>query len=563
MKTQNLRPWLILLVSFLAYAAYWSYVSIIRYYSLSAGPQLMVNMLLGWEAVHGQIYLISHGIAYVLFPIFLSGSYISLIIFGSAVTGLGAFPLYGIATLKLKDRRVALLIAISYLLYFPLAGINWSIFSFQSVFPALFLFGYYFYLKKMVRLSFISFALSCFVGFPYPVFVLAFGLGILWKERERLGICLLTLSTIALAAEMLVPGVLQVSFSMNILKFYTVFLILLPLLFLPLMSKWALMLIPYLAMLGLSSSSSLYYPQIFFSPYPALFIAFVYIGVADGLKRIKQDKVLVSAVVLLLSVSLFAIAYEPYSPVNRYSTLNYNVPSKINWANYDAQAKMDSLIPENTVLLVQSNMPDAFPQRNVTAAIISGYTTASNMSAVTGILMDPFSSSFNVSNGKSPSMNQMVSKIHGDFGVAGEYNGTVLLLKDYTGNVKYYVPLDLNISPGQFGVRVSATNPLLSGQQLWYGPYLVLPQGTYNITFMIDSPAPQAGDMMEILEYVNNTGPVAIKMVYGQQLSSGLNMETLSFIVNSSYERIEFSGYAVHWYGAFNLNEIEIKQIKS
>ncbi|MGC8558541.1 MAG: DUF2079 domain-containing protein [Nitrososphaeria archaeon] len=563
MKVQNVRFVLTLTVSFLAYAAYWSYVSIIRYYSLSAGPQLMVNMLLGWEAVHGQIYLINHGIAYALFPIFLSGSYISLIIFGSAVTGLGAFPLYGIATLKLKDRRVALLIAISYLLYFPLAGISWSVFSFQSIFPALFLFGYYFYLKKMVKLSFISFALSSLVGYPYSIFVLAFGLGIIWKGRNRLGIYLAILSAIALTAEMLATNPLQVSYSLNILKFYTVFLILLPLLFLPLLSKWALMLIPYLAMLGLSSSSSLFYPQLFFSPYPALFIAFVYLGAIDGLKRIKQDKVLVSAVVLFLSVSLFATAYEPYSPVNRYSTLNYNIPSKINWANYDALAKMVSLIPENTVLLVQSNMPDAFPHRNVTSAIVAGYTGASNISAITGVLMNPFSSSFNISNGKSPSMNAMISKIRGDFGVAGESNGTVLLLKGYTGPVKYYVPLNLNVSPGQFGVHVSATNLPLSGQPLWYGPYLVLPQGTYNVTFMIEIQVPSAGDFMEILEYVNNTGPVAIKMVHGQQLSPGLNMETLSLMVNSPYERIEFSGYAIHWYGAFNLMKIEINQIKS
>ena len=58
----------------------------------------------------------------------------------------------------------------SYLLYFPLAGINWSTFTTLSLFPTLFLFGFYFY-KIEVRWASALFFLTASATFVLYLFV--------------------------------------------------------------------------------------------------------------------------------------------------------------------------------------------------------------------------------------------------------------------------------------------------------------------------------------------------------------------------------------------------------
>ena len=74
----------------------------------------------------------------------------TLLIIQTVLLALGALPLYALAIEKLKSRWAASSVAISYLLYPPLHGVNWFDFHFQAMIPV-FLFSFlYFFEKKKV-----------------------------------------------------------------------------------------------------------------------------------------------------------------------------------------------------------------------------------------------------------------------------------------------------------------------------------------------------------------------------------------------------------------------------
>jgi uncharacterized membrane protein len=148
-------PSIILFLSFIGYVSYWSYITILRYYALNAYVfDLGIFMQNGWVVLH-QVHTVSaflaylayDGIVYVFSPLTLLDSYPALLILQSVVIALAMFPLYGIAKHFLKGDVPALLFAISYLIYFPLAGMNWYDAHNAAFFPTLFISAYYFYLK--------------------------------------------------------------------------------------------------------------------------------------------------------------------------------------------------------------------------------------------------------------------------------------------------------------------------------------------------------------------------------------------------------------------------------
>ena len=88
--------------------------------------------------------------------------------------GLPAIVIYLIAQTHIKDKTSSLLISLSYLLYFPLAGVNYYDFHFQAFFMLFFLLGYFTFIKGKYIYSSIFFFLSGTVRFPYMVFPILF-----------------------------------------------------------------------------------------------------------------------------------------------------------------------------------------------------------------------------------------------------------------------------------------------------------------------------------------------------------------------------------------------------
>ncbi|MGC8696590.1 MAG: DUF2079 domain-containing protein, partial [Conexivisphaera sp.] len=283
----------ILASAYVAYVAVWSYISLMRLFSLNAFIfDLGVNMQFAWDAVlHATLgsvlrTLAYKGIVYVVAPVFLTGSYPVVLIFQSAFIGLAVFPLYGIARHYLRSEVPALLIATSYLIYFPLAGVNWYDAHYQAFFPTLFILGYYFYVKGRALPSVISMALSGITHYPYTVFPLMFALMLLVGRNRRrdlrVSVPLLVFASFIFVLNFALSGTTGATagtvggFSLSYAEvpadLYTAILILLPLLFLPLFSRWSAFLLPYVALLALTSYPTFRYPAVFLFQYPALFV---------------------------------------------------------------------------------------------------------------------------------------------------------------------------------------------------------------------------------------------------------------------------------------------------
>lgn len=99
---------------------------------------------------------------------------------------LGAVAVTLIAREYIVTDRYVYFAIVSYLLYFPLAGMNWSSFTTLSLFPALFLLGFYFYKIEFRWLSGIMFILAASTFLIYTLIVLISGFVILVKDKNRM-----------------------------------------------------------------------------------------------------------------------------------------------------------------------------------------------------------------------------------------------------------------------------------------------------------------------------------------------------------------------------------------
>lgn len=84
----------------------------------------------------------------------------------------------------IADRYTYFLVA-AYLLYFPLAGINWQVFDVLSLFPTFFLLGYYSYIMDRRPLAFIFFIAAAMTFQVYAILVMIAGIAILLKESKH------------------------------------------------------------------------------------------------------------------------------------------------------------------------------------------------------------------------------------------------------------------------------------------------------------------------------------------------------------------------------------------
>ena len=588
LKVKSAR--VVLLAMFIAYTTAWSYITIMRYLAMNANVfDLGLFMEYGWWVLHevhtfySFLYWFSYnGIIYVVSPITLLESYPAVLIFQSALIGFAVFPLYGIAKYYLKDELSSLLIAASYLLYFPLAGVNWFDAHYQALFPTLFLLGYYFYIREKKVASFVFMALSAITHYPYTVFVLMFAIMLLLQKKRDVKLALpliiftlfifvlnfifygatgATLGTVAAA-----PG--SPSLLLNLL---TLFLILAPLLFLPLLSrKWVVFLIPYIALIFISNYEFYRTPLLFMYQYPALFVAFVFLGTVDAIALLSGARVRRSRVIsamLLITVVIFAVAYEPYGPLNQYTSINYSILGynmhsieNVNWQRYYGLLRTISLLPKNTTVAVQNNMPEIYPTDSTVYDI--GFFPHNISTAIKFLIADPFSFSF------SGEMYNLFEKLwnSGNYGLVSEAAGIVMIERNYTGNIKYYYPLDMNYSASQLAVTGSASrvngyikSSNVRNAKLWFGPWTSIVPGLYSVTFYLKG---NASGTMDLLVTANDWGKVlGSRTINLSSLGRGWKAVTYTFYVNNIYQQVEFIGYANDINGTLLFKGVSLEQI--
>lgn len=418
---------LALALAFLVYVAYWSWLTIRRYYALNAYvydlgsnvEEMWLYWHQSWTLVQVTAQVFDQGIQYLVSPVIWMSSYPALLVLQSILVGSSCFAIYGIGSHLLKNRTEGWLLSIAYLMFFPLAGANWLDFEFLGLFAPLLLFGYLAYLKRHYATAFVLLALIGFIRFPFAIFPLLFGILVVAgafddPAREssnqlpgpRYGLVLMVFSIALLAGGLLVSvptiysGELALDLhivgsagpSVNTVDILLTFiLVLAPVLFLPLFStRWVIFLGPY-AVVALRSRFWAYaFPYAFRWQYAPTLVPIVFLGAMDILsnphpllgnpllRRLKAVRWFRSrwdrtgrraAVITILAVTMAtALFLEPYGPFNSstFNTFDTSSSTSVNSTEWHALNALVGLIPpDNPYVMFQDNMPEVLPRPQV------------------------------------------------------------------------------------------------------------------------------------------------------------------------------------------------------
>lgn len=558
-RSQLTLPHLLILAAVVVYSAYWSSVSILKLESLNASIfDLGVSAQIMWDFLHLQwlpsivvFNIFFRGFVFVIFPLELTGSYPVLLVTQSIFLGLGAFPVYGAAKKLLGKEWLGTLLGLAYLLYFPLAGLNWYDFHFEAFFPFLFLTGYYFYVTQRFRWALVFFVLSGTTAFLYMLFPLIFsvmtGLEVLyetpqWKQLLHgpqmrfawvLGAISLFFLVVSFAigswhVDQATGGYLHSStggpLSNLDVKIMTVLVLLAPLLFLPVYSaRGVALLSPFAYILFTVNYAPYEFPGLLHYQYGSLIVPPMMIGLIEGLRwvirrddhrtdvprlahRWRLSRRLLHRenalpVAILTSVALFALVFQPYGPYNEYSGSNFDVANAtvVNQTLLENLQQILSMVPSNSsAVMLQDNLPQALPGVWGERVIIPGF-------------VGPNITAQDIANDSYPYTGTgRVVDTRIDYVVADLTHTDTFLYPLVGGFPGMYTMLSQFLSSGYYGVKAEAGGLVLvvrayKGPLALYRPY----DGTYTTSQMTIQPVMQeAGSIACISNYtspVNNS----------------------------------------------------------
>jgi len=656
---------LLVSTSVLLYTIYWSNLTIARFNALQAHILDMgTTAEEAWLVLHAgsnlSIYwglFATHGFAFVISPLELFPSYPVLLVFQSAALASAALAIYGIARKEIGDRLASALIAESYLLFFPVSGMNWFDFHFEIFIVPLFLWGYCFYCLDRPWPAYVLFSLTAVSTFPYGGYTALFAiinLASVTRFRSkpllslgnpmywRFDLVLLSVSAVALLSGVLylnsvgesvqtfihIPSVALVTSGppaiASDVRVTTLLLLFTPFLFLPLFSpRWAVFLAPALLFILLSSNNFYVDPKLFFTQYSAVIVPFIYLGVIDCMRRRvisfgwvpvaprvsyrianhrsftsdRSHQAVMTGVVVLVAVLLLGTVYDPYGPYNSTNTLSYGLPASVTEnATIDATlSKLISLIPASDPnLLVQNNMPEAYPRPfgNNGIILITGSTIAYNFTyffdshwipaSVDYVLADPWDYTYTYQAGYpyNLSMEASVQALYGSgtFGVMGEANGLILLGRNYSGPVEYYVPSSAGVpanslqavSPAYRDGAYISFNNVTSPSTIGFGPPSQfqppgLPPGLYNVSYEVRTTNNSSSNQLVLDLRGGNSNLLSSTNLTGSDLSPTGGWTNVTTLVNFTNleTTLAFSFDSVTWFGELSLSAISITEVSA
>lgn len=656
---------LILMIIFsLLYSIVWSRFTLDRYFSLNQPVADLGNaMELIWVTTHNtfsgaeilQNILYSCGPYYLFWVQYFKNAEILLLVFQSIFLGFSAIPIYLVSRIELGNRLESILIGCSFLLYFPLSGINWFAFHFQAMFIPLFLTGYYFYKRGNVKLSILFLVMAGSVKFPFYIFILIFALietvtlVYKWKNKQEIISFkqklsyLIFLSTesiffLLLGYFMIINHntttqiylhtssssylvYLQSSYS----KFITLVLIFSPLLFLPFMSKkWLLLYFPFIFLIIYSTNSGYFFPSLFHSQYTSFIIPFLFLGLIDSLhnfpssKTINQDsstipkrsvnlnEILITRRKLILTVFvlilIFAIFYQPYGPLNTFSPDNFNLvdQTQYNMTQYNYFEETVSLIPINSYVLMQNNMPELLPRQlsyNMTILNVGLTPFAPNLSIrevvnnsfprlilgnkwinvkIDYAIGDAYTSNyFFASYPGSPSMYNFLQVLYNSslYGIYAQEGSVILLKRGYTGSPMLYSPLCVNYSASQLCNLISNSTyrndtinySNISYRSLFRSNEVFYPPGIYSVTVYLKSSSNSNSDNMSLgVVKQGQSGNWKTFNITSKNFThkNAINRISFQFTLDNFYKFLYFELYVNKWLGTITVMSLHIDEIK-
>ena len=416
-------PFLIL-ISFVysMFVVIWIHIDFERLYHLNVAVlDLGVAAERVWLPLHSSIGLMSllynifYGsiIPYMLSPLSYLQGLKQLLIVQAIFIWASVFPIYFISRHFGLNRPVSSIIAMSYFLYFPIAGLNYFDFHMIAFFPFLFLLAYAFYLYSYYKVSLILFILTVLSKYPFAAFVLIFGfvelisiLLINGKNGIKLKTFWFSLILLLFAAfslglgfylSLLGPNTTATIFHVSSgnlplsLGYISITLLLLfgPVLFKPIFNlKWFLLFTPYIGLMIVAHQSAYMFPSLFSDQYSASFVVFIFLGLIESISNLKKKEISMVAiktvtiqklpsvsgttrqvVTIFILLLLLSLAFQPWSPLIKENSLmsdQYSIFQGpfFNESTYLTLANEAKLIPQNNpYVLVPNNIPEAYPRQ--------------------------------------------------------------------------------------------------------------------------------------------------------------------------------------------------------
>ncbi|GGM79255.1 hypothetical protein GCM10007108_16850 [Thermogymnomonas acidicola] len=406
----------ILIAEIAVYSAVWSYISLMRYLHFGAAVfDLGVASATIYKAFHGGIIgtaadprpiQVQKLIYLVLAPFYdIDPRPEFLLVFQSIWIPLGAVPLF-LASRKLgMEKTEALLIASSYLLYFPLAGVNWFDFHFMALFPTFFLLCLYAYVSDRKALFGVTAVLATITDLMVPLIMFAFAVYAVIEGRYRGKRCI-PYTVLPASAGALVFLAVSLYFGPGYLlnwlhlgghgsilsmvsdpggplltrKVMWFILMSIPPLFMYLLSpRSAIMFIPYVLFVAAYSYTPYFTVTLY--QYPALYSPVIIYSAAKGYAFLRSkigSGRAKYALFAVLAVSL--ITYSLFSPVGEAFTYQYTYGHDPNLSNvippytlsqmepkqYDTYMwAMVRMVPPGTTVLLQNDEPQLATVNNV------------------------------------------------------------------------------------------------------------------------------------------------------------------------------------------------------
>ena len=316
-------------------------------------------------------------LVYLLLPIYALGSNaVTLLIIQSVIVPLGAIPLYKLAKMELGESKLALFIVLAYLLYPPLHGASSFDFHLQSFLPTFFLAAAYYYRSSKWK-RYILFLILVLITTRYASYLAAtFGIYLLLPHLKSIvttrkadlssiltnpSIKFAIITIIASSFLILIHNMVQIegfwitptnpigiSFEDKFMYFFNLYG---PLGFISMLNPGHILAAsPWIG--ATLVTDNIEYLAIY-NHHSTFIIAFLFIGLVQGLKKMSLQGRKVSIVLILIATVIFfstvdPVASNPYQPIT---------PGWPNVTEMDlALVNITETIPENASVFTQNNI---------------------------------------------------------------------------------------------------------------------------------------------------------------------------------------------------------------
>ena len=485
------------ILSYMKYTSFHAHV-----YDLGVSSNLIKNALTSPIAYNKLIY-------FLMFPIYhFFPSQIGLIVFQDSFISAGSIPLYFISRKIIENMRYSVIISLLWLVYFPLAGVEWFDFHFMALFPTLFLIGFAFLVYGKYKQSLIFMYLAGITDLLAPLILIFLIILLIIKKAKvpKYYLYMIIVPIIFVLVIVIVkdpsyifgfinlhslysnPGILSSSLNRKFLYFVLAGI---PLGLISFIVPEAILIIPYMGLVFAHNYTPYFQPVLY--QYPALIASGIFIAFIYGLKKISSSKIKVQIkhiMPLVIAITIITwLLFTPYG--NLLTDNNSGIPyaNIISMGNYDTYSSiayniedrelssMINKIPEGSSVAIQNNMPQLVQSYNYVLPC-NGYNGSPQY-----IITDPYSLWFyNVELDPGTYTNTLTlvnEKLSsGNYGILYEESGMILLEKGYTGKSEKFIPYKINVQnnsvinfmpPGNYTVRSNVNVTLTSSD------------GTYNL----------------------------------------------------------------------------------